>query len=142
MIFIPLPDKNILRYIPQREPIVMVDELLESKNNKTITTFKIKIDGLFVQSETLHEPGLIENIAQTAAAGAGYQFALKEEAVPAGFIAAIKNLQIHHLPKVGEELITTVEILEEVFDMSLIKGEIKVNDYVIVDCEMKIVLNK
>ena len=142
MIFIPLPDKNIIRYIPQREPIVMVDELLESKNNKTITGFKIKTDGIFVQSGKLQEPGLIENIAQTAAAGVGYQFALNEELVPPGFIAAIKNLHIHYLPSVGEELITTVEILEEVFDMSLIKGEISVNDRIIVDCEMKIVLKK
>jgi 3-hydroxyacyl-[acyl-carrier-protein] dehydratase len=142
MIFIPLPDKNIIRYIPQREPIIMVDELLESENKKTITGFKIKIDGIFVQNGKLHEPGLIENIAQTAAAGIGYQFALKEESVPPGFIAAIKNLQIHYLPNVGEQLITTVEILEEVFDMSLIKGEITINNRIIVDCEMKIVLKK
>ena len=139
MISIPLPDRNITRYIPQREPIIMVDELMESNSISTVTAFEIKEKGFFVKDGKLQEPGLIENIAQTAAAGAGYRFALHQESVPPGFIAAIKNLRIEALPLVGESLITKVEILEKVFDITLIKGEIVVANQCIAVCEMKIV---
>lgn len=117
----------------------MVDELMESNSISTVTAFEIKEKGIFVKDGKLQEPGLIENIAQTAAAGAGYRFALHQESVPPGFIAAIKNLRIEALPLVGESLITKVEILEKVFDITLIKGEIVVANQCIAVCEMKIV---
>lgn len=140
MISRPLPDTNITQYIPQRAPIIMIDTLLESEGAITVTFFLVKEDGLFMAEGVLKEPGLIENIAQTAAAGVGYQFALKNEPVPSGFIGAIKNLQIHHLPEVGQRISTRVEILEEVFGITLIKGEISLEGKIIVSCEMKIVL--
>lgn len=142
MISIVLPDTNITQYIPQRAPIIMVHELLESDGTSTLTSFKVQEGALFVEEGVLKEPGLIENIAQTAAAGAGYQFARKEEPVPPGFIGAIKNLQISALPFAGQQLFTRVEILEEVFGITLIKGEITVNSTVIASCEMKIVLKQ
>lgn len=142
MILIPLPDSNVTRYIPQRAPIVMVHELLESNGSITVTSFTIMQEALFVKDGALQEPGLIENMAQAAAAGVGYQFALKEEPIPPGFIGAIKNLSITSLPQTGQQLITRVEILEEIFGITLIKAEISVQAKIIASCEMKIVLKQ
>ena len=137
-----LPDTDVLRYIPQRQPIVMISSLMRVTGQITETELLVKADGLFVENGILHEPGLIENIAQTAAAGVGYTCSINNEAVPVGFIGAVKNLTIDYLPKVGELLETRVEILEEIFDMTLIKGESFVNGKPVVSCEMKIVLKK
>lgn len=137
-----LPDSDILRYIPQRQPIVMVDTLVAVSEKVTETTFVVKAGALFVEDGVLQEAGLIENIAQTAAAGVGYQCAVNNVEVPVGFIGAVKNLTIDYLPKVGEEIRTRVEVLEEIFDMSLIKGTSFVGNKSVVVCEMKIVLKK
>lgn len=137
-----LPDSDIVRYIPQRQPIVMVDTLVAVTDKVTETAFVVKAGALFVEDGVLQEPGLIENIAQTAAAGVGYQCAVNNVEVPVGFIGAVKNLTIEYLPKVGEKITTRVEVLEEIFDMSLIKGESFVGDKPVLVCEMKIVLKK
>jgi 3-hydroxyacyl-[acyl-carrier-protein] dehydratase len=137
-----LPDSSILPYIPQRAPIVMIDTLVSVNEKITETSFTILEGTLFVHDHKMQEPGLIENIAQTAAAGVGYTCALNNVPVPVGFIGAIKNLTIHYLPSVGEKIETRVEVLEEIFDMSLIKGESFVNGKPVLSCEMKIVLKK
>jgi predicted hotdog family 3-hydroxylacyl-ACP dehydratase len=137
-----LPDSDIIRYIPQRQPIVMVDTLVSVTEKVTETSFVVKAGALFVEDGVLQEAGLIENIAQTAAAGVGYQCAVNKEEVPVGFIGAVKNLTVEYLPKVGEVIRTRVEVLEEIFDMSLIKGESFVGGKTVLACEMKIVLKK
>jgi len=137
-----LPDSDIIRYIPHRQPIVMVDTLVAVREKITETSFLVKEGTLFVEDGVLQEAGLIENIAQTAAAGVGYTCAVNNIEVPIGFIGAVKNLTIDYLPKVGELLHTRVEVLEEIFDMSLIKGESFVGDKSVLVCEMKIVLKK
>ncbi len=137
-----LPDKNVIQYIPQRQPIVMISTLVSAEGNVTQTELEIEVTGLFVKDGVLHEPGLIENVAQTAAAGVGYQCALTNQPVPVGFIGAVKNLEIYELPKVGDVLETRVEVLEEIFDMTLIKGESFVKGKRVLSCEMKIVLKK
>lgn len=137
-----LPDTNVLNYIPQRLPIVMIDVLLRVDGAVTETSFTVQQDTLFVKETVFQEPGLIENIAQTAAAGVGYTCALNNTSVPVGFIGAIKNLTIEYLPKVGETVKTRVEVLEEIFDMTLIKGESFVGSMRAASCEMKIVLKK
>ncbi|SFX92717.1 3-hydroxyacyl-ACP dehydratase [Cytophaga hutchinsonii] len=137
-----LPDKNVIQYIPQRPPIVMISTLVSAEKNVTETELEIPAHGLFVKDGVLHEPGLIENVAQTAAAGVGYACTLTSQPVPVGFIGAVKNLEIDYLPKVGDVLETRVEVLEEIFDMTLIKGESFVKGKRVLTCEMKIVLKK
>ena len=93
-------------------------------------------NGIFTSS------GLIENIAQTCAVRMGYinQFIYKEN-VKLGFIGSIKNLEIHRNPIIGETLTTSIKIVEEVFQMTLVQAEIKSNDETIVTAEMKIALS-
>ena len=96
--------KDILAFIPQRPPFVMVDELLFVGGSTAITKFKITPDNIFMAGGQLTEPALVENIAQTAAARIGYICNEKKEPVPVGFIGAVQNLQIMALPGVGDEL--------------------------------------
>lgn len=134
-------EENILNLIPQRPPFVMVDKLLDWSENHLRTSFSVKPDNIFVENNEFREPGLIENIAQSAAAGAGYAVRLNNKKVAVGYIGAIKNLEIFGLPKINDELFTEVNIENRVFDVTIISGVITCNNMILARCEMKIFIN-
>lgn len=136
-----ISENNITDLLPQREPMVMVSTLVKCEEQLYTTTFKIKEDNIFVQNGVMREPGLIENIAQTAAAGAGYNCKINNKEVPVGYIGAIKNLEIFSLPEVNSEITTNVIIEYEVMNATLIKGFVYQNEKILAQCDMKIFLN-
>ena len=85
---------------------------------------------------------MIENIAQSCALQAGFSFHSKNEKIPLGFIGAIKNLQFHFFPKVNSEIQTEIQVMNEIFDVTLVKGKIFSDGQVAAECEMKIFLKK
>ena len=148
-----LPNKPIIEgeavsaLIPQKPPIEMVDKLWFNDDTTTISGFTIKEDNIFCEAGVFTEPGLVENIAQTAALRVGYMVSLMEQNgekvnPPIGYIGAIKRLLIHQLPKIGSELRTEVVIQQIIFDVTLITGKTTVNGEVVAECEMKIFLKK
>lgn len=134
--------ENIQSIIPQRPPFVMIDKLLEVTETATTTGFTILNDNIFVQDGIFKEPGLVENIAQTAAARAGYVSKTENKPVLVGYIGAVNNLQIFSLPKTGDELITEITIENQIFDVTLISGKITCDKHLIAQCNMKIFISK
>ena len=134
--------ENILELIPQKPPFVMVDELLACADNTATTRLTIRADNIFVQDGEFKEPGLVENIAQTAAARSGYVSKTENRPVPVGYIGAVNNLQVHALPGTGDELITQITIENQIFDVTLISGKITCNGNIIAQCTMKIFINQ
>lgn len=131
---------DIINYIPQRPPFVMVDELVFADETVSETTFTIREGHLFVDDGYFTEPGLVENMAQTAAAGTGYKAVQSGSAPVLGFIGALKNLKITALPKAGEKINTKITLLHNVMNALIARGEIFVNDKEIANCEFKIFL--
>jgi predicted hotdog family 3-hydroxylacyl-ACP dehydratase len=129
---------NITSLIPQRPPFVMIDRLIWNDEKKTRTAFVIEKDNIFLENGWFTEPGLVENIAQTAAARAGYMASLDNLPVRVGYIGALKNLIIYSLPIVDEELETEITLQHQIFDVSLVSGKVTCNRQVIAECEMKI----
>jgi predicted hotdog family 3-hydroxylacyl-ACP dehydratase len=134
-------EANITELLPQRKPMIMVSNLLKCEEKLYITSFKIKEDNIFVKDGLMRESGLIENIAQSAAAGAGYSCMISNKKVPIGYIGAIKNLEIRSLPEVNSEITTHVIIEYEVMNATLIKGIVYYKEIPIAECDMKIFLN-
>lgn len=132
--------ENITRYIPQKAPIVMVGELVSNDEKQTVSRLTIQDENIFCSNGLFMEPGLIENIAQTAALRMGYTASQKagNEKAPKGFIGAVSKLKIHEFPKVGETVETTVDIKNDIFGIILIQGTSRVNETVMAECEMKI----
>lgn len=131
---------NISKYIPQKAPIIMIGDLLTNDEQSTVSEMMIEEDNIFCAGGIFTEPGLIENIAQTAAARMGYTASLQAEGSepPKGFIGAISKLQIHDFPKIGQKLTTTVEVKNNIFGILLISGKSQVGDKIMAECEMKI----
>jgi predicted hotdog family 3-hydroxylacyl-ACP dehydratase len=127
-----------MELIPQRPPFLLIDELLSIENNVITCCFTIPQKHVLVENGKLSEAGLVENIAQTAAAGNGFIAKENDLEIPDGFIAGIKNLKVNSLPPANKKLITKVIQLEKIMGYSLIKGEIWTEENFIASCEMKI----
>jgi hypothetical protein len=130
------PDIKLL--IPQGPPFIMVDRLLESNGTLTRTSFRITADNPLTTNSCFGMAGLIENMAQTAAAGAGFAAFAAGGVVRSGAIVAINNLEITRLPELGEELTTEITVTARVADIVVISGRITCGPSVIATGELKI----
>jgi predicted hotdog family 3-hydroxylacyl-ACP dehydratase len=135
-------EEDVTRFIPQRPPMVMIGKLLSVSDNKTVTSLLVKEDNIFCEAGVLKEPGLIENMAQTAAAGSGFLSEREQRSPEIGFIGGIKNLRIYQCPPVGSEIITEVVVTHEIFDARIVTGKIFLKEKLIADCELKIFVQK
>jgi predicted hotdog family 3-hydroxylacyl-ACP dehydratase len=133
--------EHIQPLIPQRKPFVMIDALVHSDEVLTKTTFQVRQENIFVVDGVFREPGLLENIAQTAAARVGWVVQKEKKPAPTGYIGAVKNFEVFDLPRVNEELETEITITNQIFDITVITGKITCNQKLIARCEMKIFIS-
>ena len=136
-------DIDVHTLLPQQEPFVMIDQLLHFDEVTTTTRFTVREDHLYVENGRLNACALIENIAQTCAARMGYinHYIYKKE-VQLGFIGSVKNLVVKRVPLLGETLTTSIKVMEEIMQLTLVQAEIKVGEETIVTAEMKIALSE
>lgn len=134
-------NRPITDYIPQRPPMVMIDLIKSCEGNRIETTFEIKSDNQFLSEERLSESGMLENIAQTAAAKVGYECLNKKLPVPLGFIGAINKVEILDYATIGQMVNTQVEVTREVLNVTIINGTCLLDGQVLAKCEMKIILD-
>ena len=128
--------------IPQKFPFVMVDKLYSYTETSIISGLKIKPGNIFNNNGLFTEAGLIEHMAQTIALHTGYSFYLKNEPAPTGYIGSIKEIEITGLPKLGDEIQTTVSVLQEFAGVTLVDISTKINNIEIASGQMKTVLAK
>jgi predicted hotdog family 3-hydroxylacyl-ACP dehydratase len=130
---------DIHTLLPQQEPFVMVDTLLQCDEVITRTELTVRENNILVENGQFTPFGIIENFAQTCAARMGYiHRIMSNESVRTGYIGAVKNFTLHSQPACGERLTTEIEIKSEVFNITLVDAKSWVNDRLIATCEMKI----
>lgn len=137
-------DDDIEHLVPQRDPILMVDRLASVDGDQATTSLAIKPGNIFLDSDgLLAEAGLIEHIAQSASAFAGYR-ALAAGAVepPVGYIGEVKRFHCYRRPRAGELLHTTVVMGAEVAGVTLLTGQTRVGNELVADTRMKISIDK
>lgn len=135
-------DTNITQYIPQAAPFVMVGEIVEANDQVSKTRFTIAADNILVKNGYFTEAGLVENMAQTAAAGTGYHGKQQGKEPVVGFIGALKNLSVKELPKVGDTLTTEVRFMHQVLNVHIVQGTVFANGNEVANCELKIFLQQ
>ena len=99
----------------------------------------IRPDNVFCENGAFASSGLIEHIAQTCAARLGYynKYVLKT-GVRLGFIGEVKDLDIVRLPREGETIETTIVVVQEIFDVTLVTAEVRVGTEVVATTRLKI----
>jgi 3-hydroxyacyl-[acyl-carrier-protein] dehydratase len=139
--FVPILDAEFVgNLIPQKKPFVMVDKLISFKENELIAGITICENNILTQSKSFQESGLIEHMAQSVALYTGYQYYLKNELAPTGYIGSIKSVEIIRLPMLNEQVETTVSILQEFMGVTLVDIVSKVNNEIVCTSQMKTVL--
>jgi predicted hotdog family 3-hydroxylacyl-ACP dehydratase len=129
---------NILSLIPQQPPFVMIDRLEHSDETTTRTNFLVREENVLTINGVFSEAGLLENIAQSAAARAGYIARLENKPVRIGYIGAVKNFEVYSLPKTHDELVTEIKIEDVVMEVFILSGKIWCDQQLIAQCEMKV----
>lgn len=140
-IILPILDRDFVgNLIPQKFPFVMVDKVLAFGENFITSGFTVEETNIFIDNSIFQEAGLIEHMAQSVALYTGYQFFLKQEPAPTGYIGSIKSIEIFQLPKVNDNLITKVNVLQEFAGITLVDISVLLNDVEIARGQMKTVL--
>lgn len=137
-----LVGEELYGLIPQRNPIVMVDTFFCADEGGAETGLHVQSGHLFCEKGLLREPGLIEHVAQSAAAFAGYAPFTKGESPKLGFIGEVKKFRTVRLPKVGEFLHTSLRVLGEAAGVTLVSAETKSGEEVLATCQMKIFIKE
>jgi len=137
-----MTETEVIQYIPQRPPFVMIDEVTKADDTISQTSFTVRKGHLFVENGQLTEPGLVENMAQTAAAGTGYKAHKSGQQPQVGYIGALKNLVIYELPKTGDTIITEINFIHQVMNAHIVQGRILKDEREIASCELKIFLQQ
>ncbi len=132
--------QDVLAYLPQRPPFVMIDALLRSDNDIIVTEFTVRAGHELVKDGHFTEAGLVENMAQTAAAGTGAKARQAGIKAPVGFIGALKNLMIKELPLIGDTITTEIIFVHQVMNAHIVQGTVKMGAREIASCELKIFL--
>lgn len=128
--------------IPQKAPFVMVDKLIQFGENTLIAGLTVPKGNIFVEGGKFTEPGIVEHMAQSVALYTGYQYHLKNEPAPTGYIGSIKEVDILELPETGDSIVTEVSVLQEFMGITLVDIITKKNDKTIATSQMKTVLAK
>lgn len=125
--------------LPQQEPFVMIGCMTHFEMTTSTTETLIREDNIFVDNGCFSASGMMENIAQTCAARVGYynKYILHKD-VQVGFIGAVRNYSIKALARVGQIITTKVDIVEEVFGMTLANAEVRCGEQLLATAEIKL----
>lgn len=132
--------EKIAGIIPHRPPFVMIDNLIEAQESRFESNFFIEEDNILVRSGFFEASGLIENIAQTCAAGFGYLDRNEGAEPKIGFIGAVSKLELFELPLAHSTIHTIVTPTHQLGNIFLLKGENYCNGRKLLECEIKIVV--
>lgn len=122
--------------------MVMVDSVFESDDHGICAALTIAKDNIFVSGTLFQETGLIEHIAQTAAALAGYETQAMNLPPKLGYIGEVKNFECFALPAVGDTLVTRMEVIAKMVGVTLVQATTTRDNQTVATCQMKIFIQE
>ena len=133
--------ENASGFIPQRDPFIFVDKLIFINDRTSHGSFEIPEENIFVKSGVYSTSGMVESMAQTAAAGTGYLYRKNNKKVPIGYIGAVQKLEVLDWPPANGEIIMEINLITNILQVSLVSAVVKYKGKTMATCEMKIFVN-
>lgn len=135
---------NIHHFLPHREPMLMVDYILELTPEKVVTSFEIKADNIFVHNNHFVEAGLIEHSAQTSSSILGQSFFSNHESNTKviGFITNIKKIEVFELPNVGDKIISKASLISQYENICQIFCETFLDEKLLIRTEISLFIQE
>jgi len=136
-------DQNKIKLIlPQQAPFIMIDSLINFSDTSAETSLFVHPENLLLEKDKFSVAGMIENMAQTAAAHMGYSAFLQSLSPPVGLIAALRNLDIILQPSVNSTIFTKIEYIQTVLNIQIINASITLENKKIATVELKIFIQE
>lgn len=130
---------HITALIPHRHPMLLVDEVSHADSLSCHTVYTVSAECFLVDGGRLSEAGLVENMAQSASALAGWHALLNgASGPPVGTIGEVSHLHIHSLPLVGQTLSTEVSFGIAVGSIRTLTASVTVNGVLAASARFKI----
>ncbi len=134
----PFDIQNAAEFVPQEPPFVFVDKILYVDENRSLCSFTIRHENIFLKDGYYSTSGIVESMAQTAAAGTGYLCKKENKAVPIGYIGAVQKLEVLEWPPANAEITMEIKLLTNILQVSLVSAVVRMSDRILASCEMKI----
>ena len=120
----------------------MLDGFEERDDKSAVTTLSVCPNNYFIlPDDTMAETGLIEHLAQSCSALAGWQ--AQSQALdhpPVGLIGEVKHFNCHRRPKLGERIKSNITFGMTFGNVTLATGQAFVDEEMIADINLKIVI--
>lgn len=129
--------EHIQSLLPQRPPIVMVDTV-DAYPDGALTTLRIEPDNIFVRDGRLMDSGVVEHLAQSAAAFIG----ARSGNVTIGYIGEIRSMKFGSMPAVGKTIESTIKVEMEFGGAFAFEAETKCGGEVVVKGRLKVFLQE
>ncbi|NIK90733.1 MULTISPECIES: ABC transporter permease [unclassified Mangrovimonas] len=140
---------DITKFLPHREPFLMVDHVLSIDDQHVSTSFHVTENCLFTENGFFNEVGLVENAAQTCSSIVGKTYFDGNDANDIkliGYISAIKKVSILSLPKVNSTIVTNAKLISrfdtEEFSICTLQCKIVQDHKELVSCELNLVIQE
>ena len=128
------------RLIPQRHPFMMVDGFEPLGDSSATTTLAVSRNNYFiVPGGELTEGGIIEHQAQSVSAMAGWK-AMESGATdaPIGIIGEVKHFECLRRPRIGERVVTTVQMGMTFGNVTMAKCESAIDGETVARINLKV----
>tara|TARA_B110000971_G_scaffold183418_1_gene190809 strand:- start:352 stop:765 length:414 start_codon:yes stop_codon:yes gene_type:complete len=130
--------QEILNYIPQRDPIIMVNALVSVSQKNIETMVTVVPNNMFViNKHIVSSYGVLEHIAQSYALA--HSYINKDSGI--GLIGRVKNLKVEMNAEILKPIKSTITILHDMGSTVLIKANAEQENKNILSCEMYLHFN-
>lgn len=121
----------------------MVDRYRFEDESNCQSTLTIAEDNLFLdETGRMAMEGVLEHIAQTAAAHMGFQQKRAGRDICLGYIGDIKRCTVNNpMPTVGAILQTRITVISQVGDISLVSAQTETENGTVLSCRMKVAMD-
>ena len=135
--------EDIKQLIPQRFPLMMVDEFESCDANAASTSLTIRKDNYFLLPDgTMSPTGVIEHMAQSCSALAGYNARFRRsegsDSAPIGLLGEVKCFENQRLVRLGEQVRTDIHFDLTFGSVTIARAESTVDGEVVATSQLKI----
>jgi len=130
---------DIKSLIPQREPFLFVDKILECDNARIKTSLFLSGKEDFFKGHFPGNPIMPGVLLQEALFQSGAAFmAINQAASGLGVVTRVQSAKFKNMVRPGDTLVMEVELVEQIANASYMKGNIKVNEKTVVTIEFAV----
>ncbi len=139
---IPLTELDVADLIPHRQPMILIDRLLEHQTDTLLTETSISPASAYFDSHSQSVPNYvgIEYMAQSIAALAGLEAKANQQPVRIGFLLGSRKLKMHIKAfQLGESYQTKVSRLyQEDTGLAVFECQISHHDQVVAEANINV----